>query len=164
MRYYDFLEKLERLIEEILKTKDRVLISVVGRGGTGKSYFGKYVRKNGIGQFNKKVITVIDDRVMWLEFLCFFRRRMKIPCIGIDELQPFFKKISKKKIIIFYINAAPWKRISEADILLRLSTDEETRKRRLQQRVGNNPEKLKRFLNDEIEDNIKYSYLLEAKV
>ncbi|MEE8329089.1 MAG: hypothetical protein V3R54_04085 [Thermodesulfovibrionia bacterium] len=41
--HYDFLEKLEKQIEKILKTKDRVLITVAGSGGTGKSFFGKYV-------------------------------------------------------------------------------------------------------------------------
>jgi polynucleotide 5'-kinase involved in rRNA processing len=43
---YDFLEKLEEHTDEILKRKDRVLISVVGKGGAGKSYFGKYIRKS----------------------------------------------------------------------------------------------------------------------
>lgn len=162
---YEFLEELEKMVDEVLKTKDRVLISVVGGGGTGKSHFGKYIRNNGFGKFNKRIISIIDDRVMWLEFLYFFRRSVKIPFNGVDELQPLLKKLPKRKKIIFYINATPWKRISEADILLKLSTDEDTRRKRLQQRYANNPEKLKRFLNNGIEGfNIKYSHLLKAKV
>ncbi len=163
---YKFLEKLEKQVGEILKTKDRVLISVVGSGGTGKSYFGKYIRKNGVGKFNKKIISVIDDGVMWLEFLCFFRRRVKIPFNGVDELQPFLKKLPKRCKVIFYINATPWMRISKADILLKLTTDEDIRRKRLQQRYANNLKTLKIALNsNEINDyKIKHSYLLKAKV
>jgi hypothetical protein len=164
---YDFLEELENMIEEVLKNKDRVLISVVGRGGTGKSYFGKYVRSRGLGTFSRRVIAVIDDRLMKLDFLFYFQRRIKIPRKGLDELQPFIKKMPKRKKIIFFINATPWERITEADILLKLSTDEETRRQRLHQRYGSNsPETLKRILNaDEISEyHITYSYFLEASV
>jgi len=65
------------------------------------------------------------------------------------------------------MNATPWERITEADILLKLSTDEKTRRQRLHQRYGsNNPETLKRILNaDEISEyHITYSYFLEASV
>jgi len=163
---YEFLGELEKLIDEVLRSKDRVLISVMGSGGTGKSYFGKHLRNNGCGKFKKRIITVIDDRVMWLDFLFFFRRRVKIVPGGIDELQPFFKKIPKRKKIIFYMNATPWERITEVDILFKLSTDESKRKQRLLQRYTNNPEKLKRVLNrSDIKDSkIKYTHLLEAKI
>lgn len=162
---YDFLGKLEKLIEEILITKEKVLIAVMGSGGTGKSYFGKYLRNNGCGKFDKRIIAVIDDSVMWLDCLYFFRRRVKIAPGGIDELQPFFKKIPKSKKIIFFMNATPWQRISEADILLKLSTDENIRKERLLRRYRKEPEKLKRALNgSDIKDhNIKHTYLLESK-
>jgi len=164
---YDFLDELEKKIEDILKNSDRVLIAVVGKGGTGKSYFGKHIRKRGLGKFSKRVIAVIDDGLMKLEFLFFFQRRVKIPRTGVDELRPFIKKMPKRIKIIFFINATPWERITEADILLKLSTDENTRRQRLQQRYGNNNyETLKRILrNGEISEyNIKYSCLLEAMV
>lgn len=90
--YNTFLKKLEALIKDVLITRERVLISVVGIGGTGKSFFGKYIRNNRLGQFNKRVIAVIDDKTIWLEVLYFFRRPVKIPFNGVDELQPFFKK------------------------------------------------------------------------
>jgi hypothetical protein len=69
--------------------------------------------------------------------------------------------------ILFYINVNPWTRISEADILLRLSTDEDVRIKRLKQRYSdNNKETLELTLrNREIKDyKIKYSYLLDMKV
>ncbi len=164
---YRFLANLEKHVEEVLKTKDRVLISVVGRGGTGKSYFGQYIRNNGLGKFSKRVIAVIDDSVIWLEFLCIFRRAVKIPYNGVDKLQPFLKKLPERKKIIFYINATPWNRITEANILLKLSTDENTRGKRLQQRYADNPKMFKTALNSN-DDNknygIKYTFLIEASV
>ncbi len=157
---------MEKQIEEILKIKERVLVSVVGKAGTGKSQFGKFIRKNGFGQYNKRIIAVIDDNLMKIEFLYLFQRRVKIPCKGIDELQPFFKKLQKRKKIVFFINNSPGKRIRQADILLKLSTGEDIRKKRLQQRNGKNPAKLQRFLNngDVNTPDIKYSYILEGQV
>ena len=165
--YSELLGKLQTQIKEVLKSKERVLISVVGRGGVGKSYFGRYVRKNGVGQFDKRAVLVVDDGVMWLDCLYFFRRKVRLAYSGVDELKPVIRKLPKRKKIIFYINATPSNRISMADILLKLSTDEETRKQRLRQRYGNkNPARLKKMFNncDTSEYNIKYTYLLEAKV
>ncbi|MEE8329742.1 MAG: hypothetical protein V3R54_07425 [Thermodesulfovibrionia bacterium] len=165
MKHYGFLDKLEKQIDEILKTKDRVLISVVGKGGTGKSFFGKYIKNYGCCKFSKRNIAVIDDGVLWVDFLFFFRRTIKIKNAVFDELQPFLKKLSKRKKIIFYINATPWERISRADILLMLSTDENTRKKRLQQRY-NSIETINKFLTAEnITDyKIKYTYLVKGEV
>ncbi len=163
---YDFLEELEKQIVEVLNSKDRVLISIVGSGGTGKSYFGKYIRNNGVGRFDKRAVLVIDDRIMSVDFLFFFRRKIKLYYNGVDELQPVLERLPKRKTVIFYINATPERRLTKVDILLKLSTDEETRRRRLRQRDGDNPEKLKRFINrdDVRDDKIKYSYLIEARV
>ncbi len=164
---YDFLDKLEDCIDEVLKEKDRVLISVVGKGGTGKSYFGRYLRHNGVGKYGRHAIAVIDDRLMKLDFLLFFQRRIRIPRNGIDELRPFLAKMPARKNVIFFINATPWQRITEADVLLKLWTDEETRKQRLLQRYSHsNNETFERILNsDEIlEYKIKYSHLLTGRV
>ncbi len=164
--YSKLLGELERHIDEILKAKDRVLISVVGKGGTGKSYFGKYLRNNGIGKFNKRSISVIDDRVMWLDFLYFFRRRVKLAYNGIDELLPLLNRLSKRKKIIFYMNATPWKRISKADIILILSTNEDLRKKRLYQRYNDDTITLEKALSSEDIDDyqIKHKYLLRAEI
>ncbi|MEW6066679.1 MAG: hypothetical protein AB1610_00040 [Nitrospirota bacterium] len=164
--YTDLIGKLESKIEEILKNQDRVLISVVGKRGTGKSYFGKYIRKKGVGKFSNRMISVIDDGLIWLEFLHFFRRRVKIRCSGVDELKPFLDKLTPRKKIIFYLNATPWPRISRADILLKFVTDEDTRIKRLQKRYKDKPLTLDKAVNiEDIEDyKIKYTYFLEAKV
>ena len=163
---YTFLYSLEEKISEILKTKDRVLISVVGPRGTGKSYFGKYLRSNGCGRFNKRTITVIDDSVMWIDFLFFFRRKLRIPHNGIDEFNKLLHGLSKKKKIIFYINNTPWMRISEVDILLKLYTEEHIRMQRLRQRCGDQIEKIKKGLNSKhfADYKIKYSFFMEEKI
>ncbi len=163
---YSFLEKLEKQVLESLKTRHRVLISVVGKRGTGKSFFGRHIRKNGFGQFGKRTITVIDDRVMTMEFLCFFKKRLKIPRDGVDELQPYLKKLPKRIKIIFYINNTPSDKISRADILLKLVTDEDTRINRLEERYGLGSDKLNNYLSGpESEDySIEHKYTLEAEI
>ncbi len=164
--YSDLIRKLEEKIDEAFKNRERILISVVGKRGTGKSHFGKFIRKNGIGKYGKKMISVIDDGLTWLDFFFFFRKRLKIPCSGVDELKPFLDKISPNKKIIFYINATPWTRVSEVDILLKLTTNEATRIERLKNRYKNKPQTLNRAINTkEIEDyKIRYTYFLEVEV
>ena len=163
--YIDMIEKLQRHSEEILKSQERVLISVVGKGGTGKSHFGKYLRNNGFGKFKQSSITIIDDKKMWIDFLYFFRRSVRISYSGVDELRPILEKLPVRKKIIFYINATPLKRITRTDILLKLYTDEETRFKRLQGRYANNPGMFRLALeSDNIIDGIKYRYMVEANV
>lgn len=164
--YPHVLGDLEKYIDEVLKTKQTVLVSVVGKNGTGKSHFGRYARKNGIGRYNRRSVAVIDDRTMKLRSLWFFRKTVKIPRYGVDNLVPYLGKLPGEVKIILYINNTPADKIESADILLKLTTDEETRRRRLRQRYGREPEKLRRYLDkDGIGDyGIKYTYLIEAKI
>jgi broad-specificity NMP kinase len=163
---YNVLKELEKRITELLKTKDRILVSVTGGPGSGKSHFGKLLRKRGMGRFSRRVIAVIDDNLLKLDFLFFFRRNVRIPCTGIDELKPFLSKLPGRKRIVFFMNATPEKRITEADIILRILTDEETRRERLRSRNRSDPEKLQRFLDygDTGKVTIKHSYYLEAEM
>jgi len=163
---YSFLEKLEKQVLEALKARHRVLISVVGKRGTGKSFFGRQIRKNGFGQFGRRTIAVIDDRVMTMEFLYFFKRRLKIPRNGVDELQPYLKKLPKRIKIVFYINNSPSDKISKADILLKLAIDEDTRLKRLVERYGVNSDKLNNYLQapESEEYSIEHDYIIEARI
>ncbi|MFP4040823.1 MAG: hypothetical protein ACLFS7_09805 [Desulfosudaceae bacterium] len=126
---------LHQLITNSLSSKPFILISVVGNKGIGKSLLGKYFRNKGIGEISPKKISVIDDDNMAVDFLWFFRRWKKIPCVGIDELQPFMKYCKKKSVLI-YIKSNPEGRISKADIVLRLTTGEQERRQRLIKRDG----------------------------
>ncbi len=124
------LTRLSGLMTQCLARQATVLIAVVGNKGVGKSLLGKLFRKEGIGPFKPRDIAVIDDDNMAVDFLFCFRRWHMDPCRGIDELGPFLKYCKKKPVRI-YIKSNPESRITKADIVLRLSTDEEQRRLRL---------------------------------
>lgn len=164
LAYNYLIETLERHVSEVLKSKERVLITVTGKNGSGKSCFGRYIRKKGLGSYGRRSIAIIDENTLITVFLFFFKRKIKIVKSSVDELMPFFERLPKRKKIIFYINATPEKRITKADILLKLSTTEETRKQRLEKRYGKDSESFKKyfFRNETNDISIVYTYLLEA--
>jgi len=43
---YAFLLELEKSIDALLKTEDKIIVAVTRKSGCGKSTFGKFVRKN----------------------------------------------------------------------------------------------------------------------
>jgi len=98
------------------------------------------------------------------DFLFFFKRKIKIVADSIDELMPFIERLPKKKII-FYINATPERRITKADILLKFSTAEETRKQRLERRYGKYSESFQKYFyrKDTDDGRIVYTYHLDAE-
>lgn len=162
--YHNLIEALEKHVSEVLRSKERVLISVTGKNGSGKSYFGRYIRKKGLGSYRRSHIAIIDENTLITDFLFFFKRKIKIIKSGVDELRPFFERLPKRKKIIFYINATPEKRITKADIALKFSTAEETRRQRLERRYGKDSESFKKyfFRNGTKDISIVYTYLLEA--
>lgn len=134
---YPFLGELCLKAEELLKTRERILITVFGKSGTGKSTFGRAVRKKGLGKFRAADICVIDDSRMSLDFLKIFRRKVRFRTPPEpDELKPFFDIIPKRKRIVVFISANPLRRISATDILLQLKVDNDLRIQRLADRVG----------------------------
>lgn len=157
--------ELDRLVSKCLEDEERVLISVVGNKGIGKSTFGRYIRLNGFGSFKPKDIAVIDDGCMSVDIAFLFRWKYTIPCNGIDELKPFYK-YCKKKRVRFYIDSNPENRITKASILLRLYVDEEKRLQRLIKRKGRKVG-MEMFLetkNYQNEHNITYRYKCEAEI
>ena len=127
--------ELDRLVSKCLQEEPFVLISGVGNKGIGKSTFGRYIRLNGFGSYKPKDIAVIDDGCMSVDVALFFRWKYTSPCMGIDELTPFYR-YCKRKRVRFYIDSKPERRITKASILLRLHTDEGNRLQRLVQRKG----------------------------
>lgn len=156
MKSIDFIDKLNKLAKEKLKTQDKIIITIMGKAGTGKSTLGKYFRKKGFGNFSRFAISVIDDGVMSLDLFYLFNKRVKFKSDKKDELKPFLKLLPKRKKIIFYINQKPELRLSKTDILLYLSIDEKTREARLINRDGKFNQQSK------IEINIKHDYLIEV--
>jgi len=162
--YHDLIEALEKHVSEVLKSKERALVSITGKNGAGKSYFGRYIRKKGLGSYGRRSVAIIDENTLTTDFLFFFEKRIKIVKSGVDELMPFIERLPKRKKIIFYINATPEKRITKADIVLKFSTAEETRRQRLERRYGKDSESFKKyfFRNGTNDISIIYTYLLEA--
>ncbi|WP_180378971.1 hypothetical protein [Campylobacter lanienae] len=58
--------ELNQICQEILKSKSRLIIAITGLSGSGKSTLGKFIRKEGFGDFKPYQIAVIDDNVMSL--------------------------------------------------------------------------------------------------
>lgn len=127
--------ELASLITQGLSSQSSVLLAIVGNKGVGKSILGKYFRNCGIGPIHRRKIAVIDDDNMAVDTLYFFRRWYPNRCTGVDELAPFMKYCKKKPVRI-YIKSNPESRISRADIVLRLSTEEKNRRRHLLIRDG----------------------------
>lgn len=129
-----FFDNLNFLTKSILQTQNRIFICIAGKPGSGKSTFGKYLRKNGFGDFSKYQISVIDDSVMSLDLFYFINLRFKFKSSEKDELEPFLKKLPKRKKIIIFVNQSPEQRLSKTDILINLSIKESTREQRLLKR------------------------------
>mgnify|MGYP003093143594 FL=1 len=127
------LKALNSACKEILKEKKRVLITLTGLHGSGKSTLGKELRRKGFGDFKPYQIAVIDDGVMSVN-LFFIRPRVKIKSDQRDELRPFFKFIMPFVKVIIYASANPLARISKCDILCILNINEEDRIARIYKR------------------------------
>ncbi|QCD44495.1 hypothetical protein CMCT_0294 [Campylobacter mucosalis] len=154
------LENLNKTCLEILKEQKRVIIAMSGLGGSGKSTLGKQIRKNGFGSFKPYQIAVIDDDVMSLN-LFFIRPKIKFKnedgCI--DDLKPFFRFLPPFIKLVFYINK-DLNRLSKADILVFVSTDEATRKARLNKREKD-INKIEKLLETKTNTDIKYKYRID---
>jgi ABC-type glutathione transport system ATPase component len=134
---YPFLESLCRQVENLLIHKRQILISVVGKSGTGKTTLGRHIRKKGLGRLPPGIISVIDDGVMSLEVLAVFRRKVRIPePKQRDELKPFLDLLPRRKRVVLFVGQAPDRRVSRVDILLHLKTDHDQRLQQLADRRG----------------------------
>ena len=133
-----FLNELDSICNNLLQKKDRLLICITGKSGVGKSTLGKYIRKNGFGDFSKYTISVIDDGVMSLDLFYILNKRVKINTTEKEELLLFIKSLAKRKKLIFYIATDPLDKISFADIVVHIELkDEEERLDRLVKRDRN---------------------------
>lgn len=155
------MTKLEKIIQEELKNKNRLILAFVGKPGSGKSTIAKNIRKNGIAGINKHKIAVIDDNVMSVD-LIFARPKYKNKSSEMDNYEPFFKFIPPWVKIIIIVNP---NRLEFADILVKIKINEETRRQRLESRESKNPEKLEKFLQakEAKYENLKFKNFIELE-
>ncbi len=161
---YQFLDELNSLCKRIILNQDLVLVCVTGKSGAGKSTFGKYVRKNGFGEFRKSQISVIDDSVMSLDLFYVFNKRVRIKSKEMDNLEPFIKLLPRRKKVVFYVNATPHRRVAKTDILLDLYLkDEDERIARLKQR-DSDIAKAHTIDSKEVKEQLSYDFYLNKEV
>ena len=159
------LKALNSACKEVLKEKKRVLITLTGLHGSGKSTLGKELRRKGFGDFKPYQIAVIDDGVMSVN-LFFIRPRVKIKCDQRDELRPFFKFIMPFVKVVIYASANPLSRISKCDILCILSMNEEDRIAGIYKRNSSeDPDNTQKHIDKKELDltGLEYKFKLEFK-
>ncbi len=161
----ELLENLNQICLETLQEKSRMVVAISGLCGSGKSTLGKFIRKQGFGDFKPYQIAVIDDNVMSLNL---FLVRPKIrynapppPNIS-DNLKPFKKFLPPYVKIIFYVSAN-LQRIEFADALIILRIRDEIRLQRLQKRENNNQERIQSLMGNTLNIDIPFTYALCLK-
>lgn len=133
----DTLVELSSLTSSVLKEKNRVVICIIGKKGSGKSGFGRYLRKKGILGISKRKLAIIDDGVLSIRLLWIFNRRVKniFRQSKPDQLRPFLPYVKSCSIIV-YVSSNPVERLSKTDIIINIKVNNKTRLERLIQRNG----------------------------
>lgn len=75
----ELLNNLNEFCLKELKDKSRIIVSISGLCGSGKSTLGKCIRKQGFGDFKPYRIAVIDDNVMSLNLFIIRKIRYNAP-------------------------------------------------------------------------------------
>jgi hypothetical protein len=161
---YPFLEELAQRVEACLSEQATVLVCVMGKSGVGKSTLGRFLRTRGFGRFKPRDLGIIESDFWKTNVGGFFRRKIHRPSAGVDELEPFRQYYRGKKVV-FFIHRRPEMRVTRADIVLRLTTSEQTRLARLRKRNGP-ADGARRFertagMESETRINISYRFLIE---
>lgn len=133
----EFYQQLNTFCREILQKAPppdgKIKIAICGACGCGKSTLGKKIRKQGFGDFKPYQIAVIDDCVMSLN-LFIIRPKIKAPPPAeVDNLKPFLRFLPRYVKLVFCIGSSI-RRIEFADILVRITCEEQARLERLNKR------------------------------
>lgn len=136
--------------KEVIRSKGRAMLCLVGRPGSGKTTLGKTIRKKGLPGIPPSRIAVIDDGVLSVPLLGIFNRRIKHRSNERDELAPFLPHLRGKELLV-YVSSRPERRLSACDIVVLVRCDEDERLRRLKER---NEDGEKRFQKSASEPDI----------
>ena len=129
----DWSQTLASACQSVIKAKGRALLCLVGRPGSGKTTFGKHIRKQGLPGIPPSRIAVIDDGVLSVPLLGIFNRRVKHQSNERDELAPFQQHLRGKELLV-YVSSRPERRLSACDLVVLVRCDEVERLRRLIER------------------------------
>lgn len=124
-----------------LGEREKVILCITGKAGSGKSTLGRYLRKRGLPGIPLRQTLVIDDGMAHLKWLGLLPRRIKHRCRSKDYLAPFAPYFADKRLLI-YVNTTPEQRIDACDILLRLHCADHERQSRL---VARDPDGAERY-------------------
>jgi len=125
----------------LLAERDKGVLCISGKAGSGKSTLGRMLRKRGMPGIAPGDLLVIDDSMLHLKWLGIFPRRIKHRTQERDYLAPFASFFTGRRLLI-YVNTNPEKRIERCDILLRLRCPEDQREVRL---LARDPDGAARF-------------------
>ncbi len=117
----------------MLASRDKLVLCLTGKAGSGKSTLGRIVRKRGLPGIDRSSFLVIDDGVAHVKWLGIFPRRIRHRCREKDFLAPFAALFAGKRLLV-YVNATPELRIDRCDMLVRLRCNDAQRLGRLQAR------------------------------
>lgn len=121
---------LAEVLLETLEKKERALLCLTGKAGSGKTTLARMLRKEGLPGLPPSQVSVIDDGVMTAPLFGFINRRVRLPCDSRDDLSVFEPYLRGKRLVV-YVAIRPEERISRCDVLLRLRCDDEERRERL---------------------------------
>lgn len=143
----DWRSRLGLICKELLTGKERIIVCITGRTGTGKTTLGRSLRKEGLPGIPARHIAVLDDGTLSHTVLGIWRRRIRIPSQARDELAPFEPYLKGKRILV-YVNGNPGKRLSACDIRLHLLCPEDLRRQRLLNRNVDGEQRYQRSIDN----------------
>jgi hypothetical protein len=136
-----WLDALAACCTTLLAHREKLVLCISGKAGSGKSTLGRMLRKRGMPGIPPADLLVIDDGMVHLKWLGIFPRRVKHRSKTHDYLAPFAPLFAGRRLLI-YVNTTPERRIDRCDILLRLRCPEDERQARL---IARDPDGQARF-------------------
>ena len=151
LRHDNWRQVLGEVCDRIGSVNRPALLCICGKPGAGKSTLAKLIRKQGLPGIPPRRICVIDDGVLSVPVLWFFRKRVKFHSRDRDNLKPFQPWLRGRQLVI-YVGATPQRRLDRCDVVLRLRCPDEERLRRLVQRNSDGEKRFRKteHVSDEI--------------
>ena len=151
LRHDNWRQVLGEVCDRIGSVSRPALLCICGKPGAGKSTLAKLIRKEGLPGIPPRRICVIDDGVLSVPVLWFFRKRVKFHSRDRDNLKPFQPWLRGRQLVI-YVGATPQRRLDRCDVVLRLRCPDEERLRRLVQRNSDGEKRFRKteHVSDEV--------------